>query len=177
MLRKAHAAIKAADPKAKVVLAGLFDFSPPVLASIYRAGARRYFDVVAIHPFTRRVSNVIFTLEQARKVMRRYGDGRKPMYVTETTWNSSKGKIKQEYGFETTEKGQAKLLAEAFTAYAANRKRLRLERVYWYSWMTYENAKGDFPFSFAGLRRFRESGVQSKPSYRAFRGITSRLLP
>ncbi len=46
-------AIRRADPRAKIVLAGMPNYSWRDLEKIYRVpGARRLFDVVAIHPYT-----------------------------------------------------------------------------------------------------------------------------
>ena len=55
LLARAHAAIKQADPGARVVLAGLVGRSWRQLDELYRRGAGRHFDVAAIHPFSRYV--------------------------------------------------------------------------------------------------------------------------
>ena len=52
LLRDAGAAIKAVDPGAKIVLAGLVGTSWTALQTVYQAGGKSLFDVVAIHPFT-----------------------------------------------------------------------------------------------------------------------------
>ena len=59
LLARAHAAIKQADPGARVVLAGLVGRSWRQLDELYRRGAGRHFDVAAIHPFSRYVDNVL----------------------------------------------------------------------------------------------------------------------
>jgi polysaccharide biosynthesis protein PslG len=100
ILKTAHDTIKSIDPKAKVVLGGLQmngiipnPWSPVkienFLQKIYDAGGRRYFDVVNIHPY------VLATKEQGPayaanlvrdtvRVMKKNGDGRKPLWITET---------------------------------------------------------------------------------------------
>ena len=91
LLRAAHAAIKAADPGAVVVLAGLADFSWRYLEQIYRIpSARGLFDIVAIHPYTATPQGVITILQRARQVMDRNGDSAKPILATEITWPSSR---------------------------------------------------------------------------------------
>src|SRR3712207_8666952 len=91
-LRAAHGAIKAADPGAQVVMAGLTNRSWEDLARMYRAGARGTFDAAAIHPFSRRVTNVLKIVELARREMRRRGDARKPLLLTEISWTSGRGR-------------------------------------------------------------------------------------
>src|SRR5205085_6557189 len=75
LLREARNAVKRADPTAKIVLAGLANFSWKALAQIYAVpGARSLFDIVAVHPYTAQAQGVITILDQVRQVMDRYGD-------------------------------------------------------------------------------------------------------
>ena len=92
LLHAAATAIRRADPDARVVLCGLANFSWRALREIYRAGGRRWFDVTAVHPFTGKVANSLKIVKLNRAVMRRYGDARKPMLLTEVTWSSAKGR-------------------------------------------------------------------------------------
>jgi hypothetical protein len=93
LLRASHDAIKAVDPGARVILAGIFGKGWSTLRSLYNYDhrARRYFDAVALHPFTAKPENVKLILTKVRKVMNRHGDRRKPMLVTELTWPSAAG--------------------------------------------------------------------------------------
>ena len=70
--------------------------------------------------------------------MRRYGDGRKPVWVTELSWPASSGKTTATGGFETNEKGQAKRLRKGLVLLARARRKLRIERVFWYTWLSAE---------------------------------------
>src|SRR5205085_10285540 len=107
LLAAAHAAVKAADPGAKVVLAGLAEFSWQYLAQIYAVqGARELFDMVAIHPYTADPTGVIVILQRVRAVMNRFGDAAKPTLATEITWPSSQGKAPPQFGVSTTEDQQ-----------------------------------------------------------------------
>jgi hypothetical protein len=173
LLRAAHRALRAADPGARVVLAGLPNESWTALRSIYRAGGRRYFDAVALHPFTGKPRNVVRLVEFARREMRRYHDGRKPVWVTELSWPAAKGKTRNTEGFETTDAGQARRLREALRRLAAARRRLRIGRVYWYTWLSREGSPNSFDYS--GLRRVRAGRVISAPALGAFRGAARRL--
>ena len=174
LLRATRPALKRADPKARVILAGLVHESWRALGSVYRAGGRRLFDAVALHPFTREPSGVVDIIERNRRVMARNGDRRKPIFVTETSWPSSNGHVPPRYGYETDERGQARQLTRGFATLAANRKRLRIERIYWYTWMTLETDP-TYPFDYAGLRRLEPKRVVTKPALGALRRTTLAL--
>jgi hypothetical protein len=174
LLRVASNAIRTADPTARVVLAGLSDRSWQALAELYRAGLRRSFDAVAANPFTARVRDVLHILGRDRKVMARYGDARKPLLVTETSWPSALGHVTVRYGYEESARGQARKLREALLAFARERTRLRLQQVFWYTWMTFDHDTA-YPFDWSGLRRFDGARVHSKPALLALRAVARRL--
>ncbi len=175
LLRAARLEIKRVDPKAKMVLAGLPNKSWADLQSIYKVrGARRYFDAVALHPFTARVDGVIKIIRKARAVMRKRGDRKKPVFVTEMSWPSAGKKTSNRYGIETSEEGQATKLRKALRMLAKRRKGLRLQGVFWYTWMTADR-RADYPFDYAGLNRFENGEVVRKPAYRALRSTALRL--
>jgi len=167
LLRAAHAALHAADPRATVVLAGLPNESWKALRSIYRAGGRGHFDAVALHPYTRKPSDVMRLIRYARRVMRKRGDGRTPVWVTELSWPAAKGRVPRPAGFEVTEAGQAQRLRTALALLSAARERRRIARVFWYTWLSTE--EGPSAFDWSGLRRLRAGSVVDAPSLRAFR--------
>jgi hypothetical protein len=173
LIKAAHRALKAADPGSRAILAGLPNGWAP-LRQIYRAGGRNAFDAAAIHPYTARPGRVPRFLREARKVMRRFGDRRKPLWVTEMSWPAAKGKVDDPIGIATTERGQARRLAIGLTALARSRRKLRVGRVYWYTWLSEESDKSVFAWS--GLRRLRADGaVVSAPALEAFRKTARRL--
>ena len=173
LLRAARSAIRGVDPGARIVAAGLTNRSWEDLALLYRAGARSLFDEAAIHPFSRRVSNVVKIVRLARAEMRRRGDARKPLLLTEVSWSSGKGRSTFNYGWETTERGQAERLRESFAAFAKERTRLRIGAVWWYTWLS--PALGDDEsFSYGGLRRLSGGKIVSKPALAAFRASVRR---
>ena len=67
---------------------------------------------MALHPYTGKPRNVVRLAELARREMRRFRDGRKPIWITELSWPAAKGKTKNTTGFETTDRGQARRLGE-----------------------------------------------------------------
>jgi hypothetical protein len=175
LLRAARPAIKSADPQAQVVAAGLTNQSWNDLRALYRAGARPLFDAAAIHPFSRRPSNVLKIVRLARGVMRRFGDARKPLVLTELSWSSGKGKSTFNYGWETTEAGQAQRIRQILPMLAGVRRRLHLQALYWYTWLS-PPVGDDESFSYSGLRRLSSKGDPvSKPALRAFRAVVRQL--
>jgi hypothetical protein len=173
LLRAADRALKAADPGARTILAGLPNESWVALKRIYRAGGRRSFDAVALHPYTGRPRNVVRLADRARRVMRRHGDRRKPIWITELSWPAAKGRTRNVEGFTTTDRGQAKRLGKGLRLLARARKRLRLQRVFWYTWLSREDSPNAFDYS--GLRRVREGRVVSVPALAAYRRAARRL--
>jgi hypothetical protein len=175
LLSQARIAIKTADPKAHIVLAGLPNKAWVALEDVYKAGGRKLFDVAAFHPFTHDVSGVQTILERDRKVMKKYHDPHKPLWVTELSWTSSKGKTNVLFGNEETEKGQAKKLTAAYTMLAKLRGKLHIGRAYWYTWLS-RDIQDDYPFDWAGLSRITSGGdVRSKPALTAYRKIALKL--
>jgi hypothetical protein len=173
LMKAARSALRAADPGSRTILGGLPN-GWAALRQIYKAGGRAYFDAAAIHPYTKRPARVPDFLREARRVMRRYGDRRKPLWVTEISWPAAKGRARDPIGIATTDRGQARRLALGVTALARARKELRIARVYWYTWLSAESDQTVFAWS--GLRRLRSDGsVISAPALKAFRRAARRL--
>jgi polysaccharide biosynthesis protein PslG len=171
LLAAAHTAIKAADPGAKVVLAGFAEFSWQYLAQIYAVqGARELFDVVAIHPYTADPPGVIIILQRVRAIMNRFGDAAKPILATEITWPSSQGKAPPQFGVSTTEDQQAARLGTMMPLLEADRARLGLLGFYWYTWMGDEGRRAaPDAFDFAGLQKYVSGTVTAKPALSVFK--------
>jgi hypothetical protein len=175
LLKRADQALKAADPGSKTVLAGLPNESWKALSAIYKAGARGSFDVVTLHPYTGQPKNVVRILEIVRREMQRRGDGRMPIWVTELSWPAAKGRTTVQHNdFETTEQGQASRLNRGLPMLADARRRLRIGRVYWYTWLSQERAT-DSAFDFSGLRRLRAGQLVSAPALTVFTRLARRL--
>lgn len=176
LLAASYKAIHAADGGANVVMAGLANFSWRDLAKLYRAGVKGDFDTAAVHPFSGRPSNSVKITRLNRDVMNRNGDGRKPIWLTELTWSSAKGKKPNvQHNWEVTEPQQAIRLRQAYERFAKARRSLRLGRIYWYTWASVDR---DSPnsFDYSGLRTLRPDGsLADKPVMRAFRAVVKRL--
>jgi hypothetical protein len=177
-LRAAAAGVRAADPGATVVLAGLMNRSWLALRELYDAGARGHFDVVAIHPYTRKPKHVVRLVELARRELRRRGDRRLPVWVTELSWPAARSagardKIDRMFGLEVTPAGQARRLGRALDLLSRDRKRLRIGLVSWYTWLSAES--GPSPFDWSGLRRVRGDAVASAPALSVYEAWARRL--
>jgi hypothetical protein len=170
LLAAAHKAVRQADPGAKVVLAGLTNYSWKDLEKIYKVrGARSDFDEVAIHPYTAKPAGVITILQYARNVMRQNGDAAKPIVADEIGWTSSHGQgaTGVAAGISTTEPKQASNLAAVLPMLAADRTKLKLAAFDVYTWAG-DEVPGSFTFNFAGLLRYSNGTLTEKPAYSAF---------
>lgn len=175
LLRAAHDALKRADPGSVVVAAGLTNRAWIGLRKLYAAGARRFFDVAAVHPFSARVANVVKIVKLTRRSMRAAGDARKPLLLSELSWSSGRGHSTFNYGWETTESGQAARIRQLLPALAAQRVSLGLAGVYWYTWQS-KAIGGPNSFDYGGLRRTTAAGAPiDKPALRAWRETVTRL--
>ena len=177
LLRAARKAIRSADRHALIVLAGLANYSWTALRQIYHVhGARSLFDIVGLHPYTKTPEGVIVILSRARNVMRLAGDARKPMLADEISWPSSLGKTVHDtgYDFATTEAGQARNVAAVLPLLAADRVKLGLIGVYYYTWATQEVPNG-LAFDFAGLLREDGTGFTAKPALKAYASAALKL--
>lgn len=174
LLRAAHAAIKAADPKARVVLAGLVGQSWETLRIIYNAGARPFFDAVSLHPYTADVSNVVRIVQFVRTLMNKRGDKRKPILVTEVAWPAFDVRSVRKAGRARTQKVQSSWLAAVYRTLIRQRRHFGIQRILWYSWMT-RDASRTYAFDYTGLVRL-ESGnrVTAKPALRSFARVALR---
>ncbi len=173
LLKAARKALRGADPGARVILAGLPNGWEP-LRQIYKAGGRPAFDAVAIHPYTAKPARLPDYLRAVRRVMRTFGDRKKPVWVTELSWPAAKGRAKDPIGISTTDKGQAERLAIGLKGLARYRKELRLDRVFWYTWLSVGSK--DSVFSWSGLRRVDEGGgIVSTPAFGTFRKTARQL--
>jgi hypothetical protein len=167
-LKVFHSTVKQADPGAKVVLGGLANFSWRYLAALYRSGARGSFDVAALHPYTTKPKGVVRLLARFRAVMKKRGDGRKPVWVTELGLPASRGRAHSTSPLQTTPRGMARYLSGSYEVL-----RKRVPRVYWYTWAS--EYTGDI-FRFAGLFRYAGTGQPAtEPAYSAYVRTARRM--
>ena len=175
LLRGTYRAVKEAVPSARILAAGMANKSWTYVSKLYSQKTRGFFDAIALHPFTNSVDGVIEIVDRVRRTMARYGDRKLPLMITEMSWTSAKGKAAYTYGNERTEPGQAKALTQGFQRMAKERRRLRILRVYWYTWMT-RDKHPTIPFDYAGVIRMEPDGsTTEKPAFGAFRSTVLAL--
>ena len=171
LLRVFHDGIKAGDPSAHVVLAGLFR-TPQIkhgidldryLPGIYRRKAKGLFDAVAVHPYATTPKDALSAVKETRKIMNRFKDRRTPIWITEIGWSTGGN---PPTALTVSPQRQANYLRTAFNLMAANRGRLGIAGVIWYSW---RDVAGPVWFSHTGLFT---SSFDPKPAWSAFTGLT-----
>jgi polysaccharide biosynthesis protein PslG len=172
LLKASRRALRAADPGSRTILAGLPNISWVALREIYQAGGRGSFDALALHPYTKPV-HVMRLVRLARRETRRFRDGRVPIWITEMTWTSSRGKARGLPGLVTDERGQAARLRSALSRLTRARRKFRIQKVIWYTWLSREGSRN--PFDWAGLRRLRDGRLASAPALATFRRAARRL--
>jgi Glycosyl hydrolase catalytic core len=174
LLRATSAAIRDTDLDATVVLAGVPDTRRgirlrPYLRALYRRpGFKRLFDVVALHPYAQDVSGVEEGIELARRVMRRSGDARRPIWVTEIGWATS-GPFRS--AFRVSVRAQAERLRDAYDMFIEERERWRLQRVFWFSLRDRDLADGEPDWFGPHTGLFYRSGY-AKPAWEELADVT-----
>ncbi len=130
LLRASWRAIKSVDRHAVVVAAGMpFSTGLRFYNQMYRAGARRYFDVAAFHDYSIKVENATQYLTMLRALMNRHRDAHKPIWVTEFGWASSGPPSPFRAG-----RAAPRLDSRLIQFMVSNRKPLRLDRFFYYNW-------------------------------------------
>ena len=180
LLAVTRPAIRQADPRADVILGGLFanpKQGPPAamdavdfLDRLYRSrGVKANFDGVALHPYAADVGELRAAVEGIRATMARHGDRRSGLYVTEIGWGSAYNP--RLVAFEVGLRGQARELRRAYAYLLSNRHRLRLRQVDWFTWKDLPGACSfcDSSGLFRTGKRFKP-----KPAWHAFVQVTRR---
>jgi hypothetical protein len=172
LLRIGAAAIRAEDRGARIVTAGVAPVEAGMLPwryllKLYRVpGIRRWFDLVALHPYSSSLRGLEYEVRQTRQVMARAGDGRAPLLLTELG-AASAGLFPNPYDKGLA--GQALYLRRAFSLLLERRKRWRIAGANWFAWQDAPQADPHCVFcQYAGLF---DSGGNPKPSWRAFRSV------
>ena len=178
LLKISARAVRGVDRGANVIAAGLFanpKERPPramdavaFLRRLYRVnGIKRFFDGVALHPYAANVRELARHTNAIRRVVRRAGDRRTGLYLTEIGWGSQ---ARSPVSFEVGLRGQARMLRGAYHFLLRNRRRLNLKRVYWFTWRDVRPAPCNFCDSTGLFRAGRD--LRPKPAWFAFTRIT-----
>jgi hypothetical protein len=178
LLKLSYRAIKSADPKAQILLSGLFGEpdergkrgmpAADFLSELYDVpGIKHFFDDVALHPYAFHVEDLEAMVEDMRAVILDNHDPDAGLYLTEMGWGSQNdpGVVAFEQGIH----GQVRELRGAYRYLLRHRHRLNLKAAYWFTWKDsryYCNFCDSVGF-------FRESKrFHPKPAWHAFVDIT-----
>lgn len=150
LVKISSTALKAADPGAKVILAGLFArprgartktgkhkslnwYASDFVNKMYRTtpGVKASFNGVALHPYTIHARELPGVIEEFRHYLSLNHDAGKSLWLTELGWSS--GKPSQGNQFAKGPQGQARELRTAFTKLRNRQAAWRLESVFWFS--------------------------------------------
>ena len=168
LLRASYNMIKTLDPGAKVVMAGITQRAWEEIEILYQHGVKPYFDIAALQIFPQTVKRAVKATRFYREAMRRRGDGRKPIYLTEITWPASKGRTEGiKYQRQETPAGMATKLSQMYRAMVARRQALRVGKIFWYTWAS-PYGRGGSIFNYAGLQRFDGAGFEPQPALGAY---------
>jgi hypothetical protein len=171
LVRSAHRAIAGADRRANVVLAGMSGRGQPsdkkYLNRFYGAHRiKQAFDAVAVNPYAPQVPQVGRKIKRIRGVMKRHGDRRAPLWITELGWGSHHP---DRFGLNKGPKGQKQMLQKSFRLIVHHRMAWHVKRLIWFDFRDPAGRGGCSFCSSAGL--IKHSG-KPKPAWRAFKRFT-----
>jgi hypothetical protein len=176
LLRTVGSAIKAADPRAEIVTAGLPESRLGIpfgryLDGMYTAGARSAFDTLAIHPYAHDGSGVTAAVDDARRIMDAHNDRSAPIWVTEMGWADAGPRS----SFTVGAAGQARRIDSTLTSLVDMRSEVRLRGVVYFGWRDgapYAPTFKDFWGLHTGLLG---RGGGAKPALRVFAATVATL--
>jgi len=178
VLRAAYPAVKAADPGAAVVFGGVSQNDYSFIEGAYAAGAKGYFDVMAVHPYpgpnppepvwtsNGRITPTSFTgFKEVRSSMLARGDD-KPIWLTEFGWSTT---TTESWG--VTQAQQADYLTRAYRLLESYPY---VTLAYWYNLRNnFWDSDADTWETQLGLMR---TDFSHKPSYDAFKGYSPGVV-
>ena len=174
LVRDAGGAIKSVDPDANVILAGLLPNTDDpngiparhFLHQLYSVrGIRRYFDDVALNPYTVRPRRVIEISEQVRRLLRKR-DRKAGLWITELGWATGGSGNPR---LVVDQASQARKLTRTYRELIERRRALRLRGIVWHILRDRPNPNWDHWAMHTGLF---DSGKSPKPAWPALTRIT-----
>jgi polysaccharide biosynthesis protein PslG len=173
LLDRAASAIRGTNRRAEVILGGMAELAGVrgtrpgwrYLRALYRRpGARRDFDGVAAHPYASSFAGVREQVARARGTMRRAGDRRADIWITEIGIASGTG----DDPFEVGPRRQARHLRTSFAFLRRHRRALALRAVVWFSWRD-----SSTPLcAWCPTSGLFDGGYAPKPAFEAFTQFT-----
>jgi hypothetical protein len=171
MMRTVGGAIKAKDPSAEIVTAGLPDSFlksairlQPYLKALYKNGGTNAFDAVAINSYAVSPKSLNKLMTKTRKYLNRLGGRSDKLWITEVGW-CDKG-YKPGHRFCVGTKRQKKYTGQALSLIKKKRAAWKLRGFVWFSWRDGRPySSRDFWGNHTGLLTIPG---KKKPAYKAF---------
>jgi hypothetical protein len=174
LVKASRAAVKIADPSAKIVLPSLTNIGWVDLEHLYEAGARGYFDAISANIFVS-TANTVRAISAYRATVKKYGDTNIPMYVGEFSWSSGLGKLPASHKMATiitTPTKQASNLGTTLDSIKRSAAAGKIIGAFWYRWASPDLSKTDV-WDWSGLNKVAGTSVTAKPALATF---TSRAM-
>ena len=170
MLKPGYESAKLADPRSKVLIAGLA--SDNHMAAMYKAGAGPYFDIASFHAYYSASAGDSTAMDHVRGAMRANGDVNKPIWLTEfglATRNPDTSSVRTEES-PAAETAQARLIHDVYAG-------LKVDAIFFYQLhdTAVFSASGPIKYVYWGL--VSRDFAQSKPSLNAYRDAPSPDVP
>jgi hypothetical protein len=168
LLAAAKRALKAVDPHAEVVSAGLpesrlgMPFEQFVRA-LYEAGAADSLDTFALHPYAADAGAALRAVERARELLDEL-DAHPPIWVTELGWASGGPRSP----FTVGERGQAARIGSVLGDLVDRRRELGVRGVVYFNWRDAPPYPGGQDFFGLHTGLLRRNG-SPKPAFHSFR--------
>jgi hypothetical protein len=171
LLKLSRKAIRRADRRGKVVLAGIANTRHGVsytryINALYRSHAKRYFDVMAVHPYAASPGGVLGVIKRTRAIMRRYRD-RASIWVTEIGWATGGRVSRGTRKFKTSRRGQARRLSRSYRLLLRGRRHYGIGMGVWFAWRDRSPDAGERNWWAINTGLFTGAG-QPKPAWRAY---------
>jgi hypothetical protein len=172
LVKSSDKAIQRVDKHGKVILAGLSSeakkkkLEPNKFIKKFLKTTRitKRFDAAALHPYAKKISKYKSRISKFRKVMNKGGANRKEIWLTEVGWGSAR----DHRGLNKGRAGQAKLLKKSFKVTIEQRKKWKVDKVFWFDWRDPDKAQA-VGCTFCGSAGLLANNRARKPAYRKFK--------
>jgi hypothetical protein len=172
LLHAAYVAIKKADRHASVVTGGMPALSateePTWLRSLFKAGMRGNYDVLAIHLYGPSSNWAINRLKTARQIMNRHGGRKKSLWVTEFGWAGGPPDA-----YAVSAHGQSVELSQFLRLVGAERQKLGIGELIWYGWQ--DKVYGPEPTWWGYHLGLYTTGLRAKPALKVLSNAAARF--
>lgn len=177
LVKASDRAISAVDPKAEIVLGGMYGYpndsrslsAVKFLRKFYKVKRiEKHFDTINVHPYGSGVGAVRKQVKQARSVVRKAGDAKVRTLVGEMGWASTGPKKSQSV---VGTKGQATRLRKGLELLVKKKRAWNISGVYIYVWRDFTLESACLWCPTAGLV---EVDGKAKPALKAVRTAIRR---